>query len=75
MIVLIRVYVKDLTIHKFDTKYKIENKSIVEDMPPNDDYFNILENHIQEINPNMNDWIVSDFQYTNYSGCLVLKKI
>lgn len=58
---------KDLTIHKFDTKYKIENKSIVEDMPPNDDYFNILENHIQEINPNMNDWIICDFQYVNYS--------
>ena len=36
-------------------------------MAPNDDYFNILENHIQEINPNMNDWIVCDFQYVNYS--------
>jgi len=58
---------KDLIIHKFDSKYKIENKTIVEEMPPNEDYFDILENHIQEINPSMNDWIVCDFQYTDYS--------
>ena len=57
---------QEVKFHKFDNKVSIEDKTIFETQPPTDEYFNLLESHIQEIKPNPNDWIVCDFQYLNY---------
>ena len=59
---------QEVTFHKFDTKDKIEDKNIIDEQPPNDDYFKLLQSHLEEIKPNINDWIVCDFQYLNYQN-------
>jgi len=57
---------QEVKFHKFDNSVSIEDKYIFEEQPPNNDYFKLLESHIQEIKPKPNDWIVCDFQYLNY---------
>ena len=59
---------QEVTFHKFDTKDTIEDKNIIDEQPPNDNYFKLLQSHIEEIKPNINDWIVCDFQYLNYEN-------
>ena len=59
---------QEVTFHKFDTKNLIEDKNIIDEQPPNDGYFKLLQSHLEEIKPNINDWIVCDFQYLNYEN-------